>query len=125
MKIQFKTYNLGTLSIITPSNEPFMKNVERNYKIYVYVYIYIPRCFSPSFDMFALNPNAALPCSTAELGLKKVKLGIDGIGEEKSTALDSQQLLKEKPPHPEQGVLSSTRKVENDDLQVNAGDCSG
>lgn len=75
---------------------------------------------SSSFD---LNPKERFPCSTAELGLKKVKLGIDGIGDEKSGVVDSQQLLKEKPPYPEQGVVSSTTKVENDDLQVNAGDC--
>lgn len=74
--------------------------------------------------MLTLCPNEAFPCSTAEIGLKKEKLGIEGIGEEKSAALDLQQLLKEKPPYPEQGVLSSARKAENDDLQVNAGDCS-
>lgn len=88
------------------------------------IWTYIPPCFSSSFAMLTLCPNEAFPCSTAEIGLKKEKLGIEGIGEEKSATLDLQQLLKEKPPYPEQGVPSSARKAENDDLQVNAGDCS-
>lgn len=39
--------------------------------------------------MLAINLDGMFPCSAAELGLKKVKLGIDGTGEEKLAALDS------------------------------------
>ncbi|KAK3003615.1 hypothetical protein RJ639_019737 [Escallonia herrerae] len=57
-------------------------------------------------------------CSVAELGLKKVKLGMDGTGDKNSGASDSQQLLKEKHPGTTQGVLCPTRKEENDELHV-------
>ena len=66
--------------------------------------------------------NESFDCSTAELGLRKVKLGIEGTGDENSGWLDSWQLPKEKPSGTEQGVPLSTRKEENDDLHVNAGE---
>lgn len=74
-------------------------------------------------DILVVNLNDISPCATEELGLKKVKLGIDGTGEENSAAFGSQQLLKEKPPVAGQRLLLPTRKVEKDDLHVNAGDC--
>ena len=73
----------------------------------------------------ALNLNEIFLCTIVDIGLKKVKLGIDEIGEENSAALDSWQLLKEKPPDAEQGVPSFTRKVAKDDLHMNRGDCLG
>ena len=64
-----------------------------------------------------LASNKKSPFSIAILGLKKVKLSID----ESSIAPYSSWLLKEKPSDAERGVLSLTRKEENDD--VNVGDC--
>jgi hypothetical protein len=55
------------------------------------------------------------------IGLKKVKLSIDKMGDENSVAPGSSWLLKEKPPDAEQGVLSLTKKEENDDVGV--GEC--
>ncbi|KAG9145115.1 hypothetical protein Leryth_008902 [Lithospermum erythrorhizon] len=57
------------------------------------------------------------PCADPGPGLKKVKLGIEGSGEEKSSALGSHELPNEKPSDKEQGVWS-TKKDENDDLQA-------
>lgn len=71
--------------------------------------------------MSALNLKETFPCLIVDVGLKKVKLGIDGIKEELSAALNSWKLLKENPPAAEQGV-SSTWKGEKDDLHVNASD---
>ena len=75
--------------------------------------------------MSALNLKETCPRAIVDVALKKVKLGIDGIKEIHSAALDSRKLLKENPPDAVQGVSSSTWKEEKDDLHVNAGDCHG
>ena len=69
----------------------------------------------------ALVPNEKSPLSTSVIGLKKVKLSIDEMGDENSVTPGSSLLLKEKPPDAEQGVLSLTWKEENDDVGV--GEC--
>lgn len=69
----------------------------------------------------ALVSNEKSPLSTSVIGLKKVKLSIDKMGDENSLEPGSSWLLKEKPPDAEQGVLLLTRKEENDDVGV--GEC--
>lgn len=72
--------------------------------------------------MLVENSNAQLPCSITEPGLKNAKLGIEGMGEENSKALESPMLQKENPPDAVRGVDGSAMKVEKDDLHVNVGD---
>jgi hypothetical protein len=68
-----------------------------------------------------LASNKKSPFSTAILGLTKVKLSIDESSI--APAPDSSWLLKEKPSDAERGVLSLTRKEENDDVNVGDGTC--
>ena len=84
---------------------------------------HVPVYIISNDDSVALNLNEIFPCTRVDVGLKKVKLGIDEIGEENSAVLESWQLLNEKPPDSEQGVSLSSKKEAKDDLQVNAGDC--
>lgn len=72
--------------------------------------------------MLAENSNEQRPSSTTELGLKNAKLGIEETGEVNSKQLETPLLPNDNPLDAKQGVDGSTRKGENDDLQVNVGD---
>lgn len=76
----------------------------------------------PSADAYDDNPDGALACPFIEPGLKKEKLGIEGIGDENSRAPELPQLRKENPPEAGHGVDGSGKKEEKDDLHVNVGD---
>lgn len=72
--------------------------------------------------MLAAKFKVQFASTDSEPGLKNAKLGIEEIGVANSRVFDPSLPRKENTPDAKQGVDGSTRKEENEDLQVNTGD---